>query len=304
MPCYKPLKGFTDAKGQGSPAFTMSQDKQRMMLLPCGQCIGCRLDHAKQWAVRCMHEASMHDDNAFLTLTYAPEHYPDYGALNYAHFQSFMKRLRSKVPQKLRFFMCGEYGEKLERPHYHALIFGLWPHDAEYLKKSDSGHGIYTSNLLDDTWQKGHVFVGSVDYESAGYCARYSMKKVKLSDASPEEKLSHYERTLPDGTIYYLPPEFMRCSLKPGIGRSWYDKYAHDDVYPQDEVIVRGRKHKPPRYYDKLLKEDNPHLHEIITDARKESAASNWAETRPSRLATKQECTERRSQQLVRSYEK
>lgn len=276
-----------------------------MMLLPCGQCIGCRLDHAKQWAVRCMHEAAMHQDNCFLTLTYAPEHYPDYGSLNYRHFQAFMKRLRDRIaPEKIRFFMCGEYGEKLERPHYHALIFGLWPDDAEYLKDSPSGHKIFTSNMLDELWGKGHVFVGSVDYESAGYCARYSMKKVKLSDASPDEKLSHYERTLPDGTIYYLEPEFMRCSLKPGIGKTWYEKFGHVDVYPQDEVVVRGKVHKPPRYYDRLLKEENPHLHEIITDARRDRARLNWDELSPKRLTVRKECAESRAKNLVRSYEK
>jgi hypothetical protein len=92
--------------------------------LPCGQCIGCRLERSRQWAMRCLHESSLYDRNAFVTLTYDDEHLPPGGSLNYPDFQRFMKRLRKNSKSPIRFYMGGEYGESTLRPHFHVCLFG------------------------------------------------------------------------------------------------------------------------------------------------------------------------------------
>lgn len=249
-----------------------------------------------------MHEAAEHEDNCFVTLTYAPENLPWGGCLVPDHFTKFMKRLRFHTGKKLRYFMCGEYGEKLDRPHYHALIFGLWPEDVSPWKKSPSGHQLYTSELIETIWGHGFAPVGSVDYESAGYVARYCTKKIKTSQLSPAEKLTHYERVTTDGAIYYLPPEYARMSRRPGIGKKYFEKFK-SDIYPHDEVIVRGKVMKPPRYYDKLLKNELPDVFDQVLAQRKERAWENWDETQPKRLDAKRICTESRFKQLKRVYE-
>jgi len=80
--------------------------------IPCGQCVECRLKRSREWAVRCMHESSLHNDNCFLTLTYRdlPDKTAPPGAvsLDYSHVQGFLKRLRARYPlDKILFFCCG-----------------------------------------------------------------------------------------------------------------------------------------------------------------------------------------------------
>jgi len=209
-----------------------------------------------------MHEASQHPANCFLTLTYAE--LPDNGSLNYTHFQNFMKYLRKwhhethskpdKPAQPLKFYMCGEYGEKLNRPHYHAAIFGLdFSEDRYYWRTSPSGHRCYRSPSLERLWTLGNCELGELTAQSAGYIARYVMKKQYGKTAD-----EHYQRTDPEtGEVYRLEPEFNKMSNRPGIGASWFAKY-HMDVFPHDHVIVNGTKQLPPRYYVKLLGDLDP----------------------------------------------
>lgn len=219
--------------------------------LPCGQCIGCRLERSRQWAMRCLHEASMHDRNSFITLTYDDSNLPEGGTLVYEHFQKFMKRLRKRIGN-VRFYMGGEYGEKLSRPHYHACIFGYDFPDKVYFKKTGSGEKIYTSKLLESLWRYGLSSIGDVTFESAAYIARYCVQKVTGDLAQ-----SHYRNVTDDGVIVDRVPEFNHMSLKPGIGRAWLEKYQ-TDVFPRDYVVIRGVKTKPPKYYDVLFGKENP----------------------------------------------
>ena len=152
-------------------------------MVPCGQCIGCRLERSRQWAIRCVHEASLHTDNCFITLTYSPDCLPSDGSLNHDDFQKFFKRLRKHIaPKKIRYYMCGEYGEdlqqpsKLGRPHFHACLFGLDFDDKQlYIVRDDVK--LYTSATLEKIWGKGFVTIGDVTFESAAYVARYIAKK-------------------------------------------------------------------------------------------------------------------------------
>jgi len=126
--CVKPMTAWRIA-GEAKVVIAEYQprgDVVSRLELRCGQCIACRLEKSRQWAVRCMHEASQWDNNVFVTLTYDDEHLPEDQGLDVSEFQRFAKRLRKARPDdKVRYFHCGEYGEQLQRPHYHALVFNV-----------------------------------------------------------------------------------------------------------------------------------------------------------------------------------
>lgn len=248
--CTSPLKAWRDpVKGV---SFAKTSHSGEELELPCGQCIECRFKRSRDWAIRCMHEASLHADNSFITLTYAPEHLPPDQSLNYDHFQRFMKRLRKRVRLPVRFYMCGEYGENFGRPHYHACIFGYGFPDKKLLMRTKNGDNLFTSEMLNQLWPYGLSSIGEVNFQSAAYVARYIMKKI-----TGDRAFDHYNKVDDDGVIVSRTPEFTRMSLKPGIGSGWFNKY-HSDVFPHDHVIVKGKECSPPRYYlDRVKKASN-----------------------------------------------
>jgi hypothetical protein len=282
MPCYSPLKGFRNLES-GGIVFKRSSIAGEAMEVACGQCLGCRLDRSRMWAIRIVHEASLHDDNCFLTLTYDPEHLPAGGTLVKSDFQKFMKRLRKRFPnRKIRYFHCGEYGDQLQRPHYHACIFGFYPEDAQLLAEN-SDYNLYTSDMLSDTWGLGFVTVGELTFESAAYTARYVMKKVNGHQAD-----DHYLRCDENGVAYWLLPEYVTMSRRPGIGKDWYEKYK-TDVFPSDDVPVPGVGVLPkvPRYYEEILRSEDEHAHEEIKKVREAFRKAHGDEYTPERLMAK-----------------
>lgn len=179
--------------------------------------------------------------------------------------------------------MCGEYGEKLTRPHFHAGIFGLDFKDRYLFKQSNSGIPVYRSPTLEEIWTHGYSSVGDLNKESAAYMARYIMKKI-----NGELAREHYTRINAEtGEVTYLKPEFTRMSLRPGLGGHWYQQW-HADVYPHDRVIIDGKKQKPPRYYDQLLKRTNRKEHDLIKDDRQTEATLKAEDNTPQRLEAKE----------------
>lgn len=213
----------------------LSVGKPHELRVPCGQCIECRLRRSREWALRCVHEASLYDVNSFITLTYADEYLPQGGSLDRRAFPLFMKRLR-KAFGSVRYFHAGEYGERNGRPHYHALLFGLWFGDAVQVGVSDGGFPRFESGALSDVWEFGRADIGSVTFESAAYVARYCVKKVTGCAAD-----AHYR-----GRV----PEYATMSRRPGIGFRWFEQFR-GEVYRDDSVLARGHEVTPPRYYDK-----------------------------------------------------
>jgi len=225
---------------------------RRYISVPCGRCVGCRLERARNWTIRIMHEAQMHKENCFLTLTYDDEHlsYGNTQATLYKRdLQLFWKRLRKETNVKLRYFACGEYGSKRSRPHYHACVFGFDFKDKALLSR-EGGNDLYSSDMLDDIWSNGHCSVGALTPGSAAYVARY------ILDKSLGKDRRYYEEA-------GIEPEFVVMSRggrdgAGGIGKQWFDRYA-GDVYPADRVIIAdGGTSKPPRYYDELRKQQFP----------------------------------------------
>lgn len=257
----------------------------RPVTVACRQCIGCRLDRSRDWAVRCVHEAQMHSASCFVTLTYSDEFVPR--CLTYTHFQLFMHRLRKRLRSRVRFFMSGEYGETTGRPHFHACLFGCdFSDDRVYYRKSSSGSRLYKSAFLDSVWGLGLCSIGDVTFESAAYAARYICKKVTGDDAE-----MHYQRVDREtGEVYQLEPEFSRMSLKPGLGASWCLRYM-SDVLPRDYVVVNGARWPVPDYYIELLRRSNDY--ERLAEVEYErfvrgSKPEVSADSTPERLAARE----------------
>lgn len=293
MPCYHPLialqsltpnhKGVRDISLQKKATFSgVIPHGYELLKLPCGQCIGCRLERSRQWAMRCVHELEYHNDSCFITLTYNDKYLPKYRSLSLDDFQLFMKRFRKKFKdKKIRFFHCGEYGERNERPHDHAIIFGFDFPDKKHLK-TVNGYNVYTSQILEDLWGKGFCTIGDVTFESAAYVARYVLKKVTGEHA----KYFYGKRS----------PEYVTMSRRDGIASKWYEEHRSEvyqyesgaEVVDCDEVEIRGRKMKPPRYYDNRLKMDSEEIYNYIKKARKFVAMLHEDDNTDERLADKE----------------
>lgn len=257
MPCYVPLHAWKRKTGEGV-SFTPGRGAIPVQLA-CNQCIGCRIERARQWTTRIIHETASHGAAQFVTLTYRPENLPANGSLVKAHPSAFFKRLRSRLATKLRYYCCGEYGESLLRPHYHAII---WHTNA------------IPNATVEAAWGHGYTSTATFSQERAAYVARYSIKKLN----GPRAR-SHYQRVDPrTGEVIQLTPEFALMSRRPGIGSSWFDQFE-SDLYPDDFVIHAGKKLRVPRYYDQKL--DELELAEIKRQRRRNAhkfAANNTPE--------------------------
>lgn len=302
MPCFHPLHGFKsrtlNASGKRSITFNPNQGFRDLPVsVPCGQCIGCRLERSRQWAIRCVHEASLHKNNCFITLTYDNDHLPADKSLHVSHFQKFMKRLRKRFGPNIRFFHCGEYGEKFSRPHYHACLFNFDFPD-KVLWKTVRGNKLYRSQALEELWPEGFCTIGDVTFESAAYVARYITKKV----TGPQQD-HHYEHVTSDGEILKRKPEYVTMSRRPGIASRWFQKFS-SDVYPSDFIVMRERKLKPPRYYDRLYEIDHPERTALIKNSRKALAKKHSDNNTPQRLEIRETIQLSKAKQLKRSYEK
>ncbi|QGH72141.1 MAG: replication associated protein [Microviridae sp. ctD0m35] len=293
MPCYNPVQGYrgrsTNPETGKRPIVFNRKDGyvDLPVTVPCGRCIGCRLERSRMWAVRCLHEASLYPDNCFITLTFSDDHIDKKQTLAVEDFQKFMKRLRKAIhPQTVRFFHCGEYGKNLNHPHHHACLFGWRPPDLELWSERD-GVKLYRSKTLEDLWEYGHSTVGDVTFESAAYVARYVTKKIT---GDPAKK--HYGEK---------KPEYCTMSRRSGIGDAWIKKYK-SDVYPDDHVIVNGRPIKVPKFYDAKLELTDPTLYNKIVAIRKDRASKDPNNTLD-RLAVREKCKLAKISQLKRGME-
>ncbi len=251
MPCYHPIEVGINRKSIYSTSTFL--DPQ---IVPCGNCIGCRAEQGRQWAVRMMHEARMHPSSLFVTLTLDEEHLNENNELCPQDFSRFIKNLRKTQDRRISFFGCGEYGERTNRPHYHTLLFGVDFLDRYSGFDSTRPH-VWRSETLEHIWGLGRTEFGAVTMASASYVAGYIRKKVKARDRS--------RCNLHTGEL--LHPEFSRMSLRPAIGRRWIQRHWRD-VYPRDFVVIDGVEAKPPRYYDKFMDQQYPLIMEEVRQKR------------------------------------
>jgi len=320
MACYHPLRAFRSLsrlteKGKCVIEFlraNVSDGPFEEIVLPCGKCDGCMIDRSRQWALRCVHEASLYENNCFITLTFRKECLNELGSLVKEDFQLFMKRLRKKFKglqclekrdplgmktYPIRFFHCGEYGSKLQRPHHHACLFNFDFVDKE-LWSTRKGIKLYRSSSLEGLWPFGFSTIGAVTWESAAYIARYVTKKMYGVQAD-----SHYSRLNSEtGEMVPIVREYITMSRRPGIGKRWFDRFA-SDVFPKDFVTHGGRKFKPPSYYDSVYDELCPRAMASVKRKRLLAMRARADESSPSRLKAREACAKAKHVQLVREYE-
>lgn len=195
----------------------------------------------------------------FVTLTYDDAHLFSL-SLVYRDFQLFMKRLRFWSRTKVRFFMCGEYGEQNGRPHFHACLFGCFFPDRVLYKELASGSKLYTSAKLEELWPNGFSSIGDVTFESAAYVARYATKSFFSGHDGKRRDCSQGFICSETGEFFPFVPEFNRCSLKPGLGGQFFERYG-SEIFgcagDLDRVVVNGAVMRAPRYYTVLLQRVN-----------------------------------------------
>lgn len=301
--CLRPLTGWPMPGGGVvfSPGFSYVGAKS--MEIACGQCIGCRLDKSREWATRMTHEASCHDHNCFLTLTYSDEHLPEDGSLSVRATQLFLKRLRKALgpTRPVRYFTVGEYGDLEGRPHYHSIIFGYgFQDDRQLWRKSPTGHPLYRSPLLEQLWPFGHSEIGSLTPESTAYVARYALKKL-TGEAAKDPRAN--ERPHPvTGQLFYTIPPFARMSLRPGLGAEWIDKFR-SDAFPSGFVTIDGQKRPVPRYYvTRSQLTEREELGRLVK--AKQAARAHAGDRTPERLEARERLQQYRQAKLVRDTNK
>lgn len=283
MPCFHPLRGFRSPLPNRNGKFPIVFDRTCAAVIPCGWCVGCQLDKARNWAVRCYHEASLYVENCFVTLTYDDENLPPFGGLVKRDLQLFLKRVRKQYGAGIRFFACGEYGEKLGRPHFHICFFNFDFRDKQYWTERN-GYRVYVSEALGRLWSAGLHEIGEMSFEAAAYTARYCLKKVKRG-----EQDGYYTRlVLETGELVPVEPEFTVMSRRPGIGHAWFNRYL-GDVFPDDFVVVRGVPVRVPRYYELQLEKLDPVEFARIKAERREDAMERGnANNTPERLKVRE----------------
>lgn len=247
MGCYSPMN---------------MQIKKKYHLIPCGKCIGCRLEKRRQWAVRATLEAKTHIENIFATLTYRDDDLVigyQHPTLVEEHLTNFWKRLRQALirhpeyftkesESELRYLASGEYGDESNRPHYHALIFGLDFRD-KTIEQKDGDNILYHSEHLDRIWTHGYCTIGNVSYASASYVAKYAMK----NDSYHKEIWNEIG----------VEPQFCRMSRRPALALKWIEE-NHEDVYPSDELIINNQKMSSIKYFDNIYAAGNELLMHAI----------------------------------------
>jgi hypothetical protein len=290
MPCFKPLRAW-QAKAGGPVKFVGATYTDARLSLPCGQCIGCKIERTRSWALRMMHEAHQHERNSFITLTYNKESLPKNESLDVKHWKLFAKKLRHRCGP-FRYFHCGEYGDENMRPHLHACIFGLnFEEDRSYYKTVRE-NDYYVSSLLEDSWGRGFCTLGELTFQSAAYVARYVMKKI-----TGEQAEYAYEGIDPEtGEMVSVAPEYATMSRRPGLGAGWFEKFS-SDVYPSDEVILAGERYRPPRFYDDKVGEDELKGYK---EKRREKVKERLEDLTPQRLKEREEVLRRKVRLLKR----
>lgn len=201
--------------------------RDEKILVPCGHCLACRRAKSSEWTTRLMLELPEWKGAIFLTLTYDDEHRP--WSLNKKDLQNFFKRLRKEIsPNKIKYFACGEYGNKppLFHAHYHAIVFGL-------------EKNLMTDLLVKRLWTFGFSSIGYVNQKTINYVTGYVMKKY-----SKEINKIHYEN------IQRIPP-FQLCSR--GLGLAYAIANRNDLQRDLSIRLFTGREVPIPRYFVKKL---------------------------------------------------
>lgn len=317
LKCYYPLQEDQDGKRHliFNPEVVRNYNREKLpflidndgfidyteMYVPCGNCIGCRLDYSRSWAIRSVHESMLYKNNCFVTLTFDDDHLPENRSLNKSYMSSWMKRFRKKFGDDIRFMLCGEYGEKFHRPHYHIIFFNFDFPDRKYWT-SRHGQIYYRSEMLEEVWRNacsssgnGYSVIGDVSFESAAYVSRYITKKFKSKD---EEAVKKYYKG--------RDPEFLNMSRMPGLGYDFIVKNYKQILGNGYVVLPNGHKAPVPNYYSNIVKDIDPAVYQKFKLDRFKYMIDNYEQiddVAQQRQKALEELQNLKLDTLIRSYE-
>lgn len=271
----------------------LDKEWRNLQLMPCGKCIGCNLSKARDWSVRCYLESLSWEKNYFITFTYSDDYLPylksyDIPTLCPDDMSKFINSLRKHFLRKghkgIRYLGAGEYGSRYGRPHYHYNFFNLPLYDLKFVGSNSLGQKYYSSELINNLWNKGHVVIGEFSFETAGYVARYTTKKIGNVNSVSFGVVPDFDfwlETLESGSVilhkkkrkfekeFDQVPEYLRVSTSPGIGYLYFEK-NYEKIYKYDGLYVVNSKGsyfvRPPRYFDRKMMEID---YDLVFDLKK-----------------------------------
>lgn len=252
MPCNYPMPAWKTHAGTVvlNKSERQIRNVKEQMQLPCGACAGCRKAKAQEWTLRCLLELQEHRTATFTTLTYDDQYLPE--TLQWRDMQLFLKRLRKSAPpckqceackaeqrctaNKLRFFACGEYGEKKQRPHYHAILFGI-------SATEDAGR-------IKMAWHQGFTTNEAVTPARIAYTAGYVQKK--YGEPKPlNAEYVNYET----GEVYEWQQPFIQMSRGGRTGHGIGGSARRHTASWRDFAILNGTRMPVPKYLHEAWKE-------------------------------------------------
>lgn len=217
--------------------------------VPCGKCPSCQENYKKDLLIRAVCEYEYCDKAMFITLTVDEEHmeevFPE-RSLRHEPFQRFIKRFRKLIsPHKIRYLMCGEYGELGNRPHYHCIIFDF-SFDDMYLFKTGK-NPLFRSPTLEGLWTYGFSSIGNFSGAGAAYLAKYVVKSRLESDI---------ERITANGILLKKPYiQYPRSKKFGGLGYRYFLEHKKEMFELGYCLLQNGTKVAIPRYFKKKLRE-------------------------------------------------
>lgn len=289
--------------------FALSDDIIESVVVPCGKCEGCRMDHARYWANRMTMETISQKkfkevykpktvdsilpefETWFITLTYDNDHLPvgdwvcnssgdqvRYGTLSKKHVQDFLKRLRINLhrigwEEPILFYNAGEYGETTFRPHYHMIIWNMPIYDIEQIGKTENGFPLFKSKFIEDTWTHGHVTIAVSNWNTCAYTARYCTKKAGMSG---DEFSAAYDNMGIQKPFQSFSAPKSKNSKTHCLGMLFYEENK-EKIYLHDKIILppvkqgEDNKIRPPRIFDTRYREEYPDDFARVQFERKEA---------------------------------
>lgn len=199
--------------------------------VPCGKCYDCYQRRISQWSFRLMQEEKKSSSAFFITLTYEKQHLPktqtNQATLDKRDIQLFMKQLRKKNREKLKYFVCGEYGSNYERPHYHMILFNA------------------KEKTIQPTWQKGQIHIGKVSAASVGYTLKYMQKQGKIPKHFKDDRKKEFQLMSKGLGLSYITKNISKWHLNDLENRLYLNiednkkiampRYYKDKIYTKEQ---------------------------------------------------------------------
>lgn len=212
--------------------------------VPCGKCVQCLKRRQNSWAFRLQEQSKISTSACFLTLTYeeTPKSFNGHSTLLKSDLQKFIKKLRKKTLNNIKYYACGEYGTKSKRPHYHAIMFNL-------------PSRMYENNTILETWNKGHVVIAPCNTSTIMYVTKYLQKGSFQAEADHDDRIPEFSLMSKKLGANYLTPQMVK---------------HHKEQLKNYVTLSGGIKTSMPRYYqDKIFnKSEKKILNEIATQQR------------------------------------